>query len=287
MFELIIQVIANGIMSGMVYVLVALGFTLIFGVMRVVNFAHGEFYMLAAFATYILVERAGVNYFLAIPLVAAMVGLFGVLIERALFRPLLGKELNVMIMSFAISITLQAGALVAFGSEDFHVAGRNYGSVRIGDVALPGDRLMIVVAALVILTLFYLLMKHTKLGLAMRAVAQDGEIAGVFGIRVSVIHSVAFGVGSVLAALAGALMAPLYPVTPYMGELPMLRAFVVVILGGLGSIPGAIVGGLIIGLVESVFSTLANTVVATIVSFAIVIVIIVLRPQGLFGKALS
>lgn len=279
-----LQILVNGVMSGMVYMLMALGFTLIFGIMRVVNFAHGEFYMLAAYTVYILAALLGMNYFVALAAAAILVGVLGVAIERALFRPMLGKELNGMIMALAVSITLQALALIVFGPLDQSVARPLTGVWRVGDVVFSLDRLLVAACALVVLLAFYVFLLHSRLGLAMRAVAQDEQIAAVMGVRPHRIHSAAFGIGSVLAALAGGLMAPIYTVTPYMGELPMLKAFVIVILGGLGSIPGAVAGGLVIGLAESVFATLINTIVASIVSFAIVVVVIAVRPQGLLGQ---
>lgn len=282
-----LQIVVNGVMAGVVYMLMALGFTLIFGIMRVVNFAHGEFYMLAAYTVYVLAALLGLNYFLALAIAAVVVGVLGVVLERVLYRPMLGKELNGMIMALAVSITLQALALIVFGPLDQSVPRPVSGVWRLGDVVLSLDRLLVAACALTVLGLFYVFLQHSRTGLAMRAVAQDEPIASVLGVRPHRIHSAAFGLGSMLAALAGGLMAPIYTVTPYMGELPMLKAFVIVILGGLGSIPGAVLGGLLIGLTESVFATLINTVVASIVSFAIVVVIIAVRPQGLLGQVRS
>lgn len=279
-----LQIVANGVMAGVVYVLMALGFTLIFGIMRVVNFAHGEFYMLAAYTIYVLAALWGVNYFLALAAAAAGVGLLGVVLERILYRPMLGKELNGMIMALAVSITLQALALIIFGPLDQSAPRPVSGVWRLGDVVISLDRLLVAACALAALLVFYLFLRFTRMGLAMRAVAQDEQIASMLGVRPHRIHSIAFGIGAMLAALAGGLMAPVYTITPYMGELPMLKAFVIVILGGLGSIPGAVLGGLVIGLTESVFATLINTIVASIVSFAIVVIIIAVRPQGFLGQ---
>jgi branched-chain amino acid transport system permease protein len=282
--DFVFQILVNGTMAGLVYVLMALGFTLIFGIMRVVNFAHGELYMVAAYAVFLLNGALGLNYFAALAAAALLVGLFGVVLERLLFRPLLGMELNGMIMALAVSITLQALALIVFGPMDLAVPRPVAGVVRLGAVVFPLDRLLVAACALVTLFAFYMFLQHSRLGLAMRAVAQDEPIAAVLGVRPHRIHSAAFGIAAGLAALAGGLMAPVYTVLPYMGELPMLKAFVVVVLGGLGSIPGAVVGGLLIGMTESVFATLADTIVASIVSFAIVVVIIAFRPQGLMGQ---
>lgn len=285
MFELALKIIVNGLTSSSVYILMALGFTLIFGIMRIVNFAHGELYMVAAFIVYVLVGTLGWNYYLVVPIAAVSVGLFGALLERVLFRPFTGKELNGMIMALAISITLQAAAFITFGTDEHSVPRPVSGVIQLGFLMVPRDRLVVGLIALVILAAFYVFMRHTRAGLAMRSVVQDEEIASIHGVRPRLIHPLAFGVGATLAGFAGALMAPIYTVYPYMGSQPMLKAFIVVILGGLGSIPGAVLGGVVLGLAESVFATLINTTVATMVSFGIVVVILLVKPTGLLGRA--
>lgn len=284
MFGLFPQIIVNGLIAGLVYVLMALGFTLIFGIMRIINFAHGEFYMVGAFLIYCLFGLLGVNYFVCVVIATVVVGLFGALTERLLFRPFIGKELNGMIMALALSITLQASAFIIFGVDSVAVPWPVRGIVRFGDAIIPLNRLAVGIAAMIALGLFYLFLRHTKLGLAMRAVVQDQEIASLQGIRPKVIYPLAFGLGTALAGFAGALMAPIYTVYPYMGQLPMLKAFVVVILGGLGSIPGAVLGGLLIGITESVSATMINTTAATMISFGFVVLIIIFRPKGLLGR---
>ena len=281
---LLAQIISNGMMSGLIYVLMALGFTLIFGIMRVVNFAHGEFYMLGGFVVFLLCRKLGWNYYASVAVAAVGAGLFGALIERILLRPFIGRELNGMIMALAIAITLQSGASIVFGPEEMTVSRPVTGVLSLGAVKMPLDRLAVGGITLVILLLFWLFLGFTRWGLAMRAVAQDSDIAAVQGVRPNVIHPLAFGIGSLLAGCAGALMAPIYTVYPYMGELLMMKAFVVVILGGLGSIPGAVIGGLMLGLAESGVATMFNTTVATMVGFAMVIAILVFRPSGLMGR---
>jgi len=284
MFELATKILINGLTSGLVYILMALGFTLIFGIMRVVNFAHGELYMAAAFLVFLLAGTLGWNYYLAVVLAAITVGLFGALLERVLFRPFVGRELDGMIMAIAVSMTLQAGAFIVFGTEEHSVPRPVTGVFQLGDVIVPRDRVAVGLIALVILGVFYAFMRYTKTGLAMRAVAQDEEIASIHGVRPGLIHPLSFGIGAMLAGFAGALMAPIYTVYPYVGAQPMLKAFIVVILGGLGSIPGAVLGGVILGLTESVFATLINTTVATMVSFGIVVLILLVKPTGLLGR---
>lgn len=284
MLELAIKIVINGLTSSLIYILMALGFTLIFGIMRVVNFAHGELYMVASFLVFSMVATLGWNYYLAVLLAAVAVGLFGAVLERVLFRPFIGRELNGMIMALAISITLQAAAFILFGTDEHAVERPVSGVIQLGVVIVPRDRLAVGSIALLILGAFYLLMRYTKVGLAMRAVVQDEEIASIHGVRPKIIHPLAFGLGAMLAGFAGALMAPVYTIYPYMGSQPMLKAFIVVILGGLGSVPGAVLGGVVLGLTESVFATLINTTVATMVSFGIVVLILLVKPTGLLGR---
>ncbi|MGO9774557.1 MAG: branched-chain amino acid ABC transporter permease [Roseiarcus sp.] len=285
MAQLATQIVINGLASSLVYILMALGFTLIFGIMRVVNFAHGELYMIAAFIVYFFVGSLGWNYYLVVVLAAVAVGLFGAGLERTLLRPFIGRELNGMIMAVAISMTLQSAAFILFGPDELSAPRPVTGVIRLGAIVVPLDRLVVGVIALVILAVFYLFMRYTKLGLAMRAVVQDEEIAAIHGVRARVIHPLAFGLGSMLAGFAGALMAPIYTVYPYMGAQPMLKAFIVVILGGLGSIPGAVLGGVVLGLTESVFATLISTTIATMISFGIVVLILLVKPTGLMGRS--
>lgn len=285
MLQLVLQILVNGLMASLVYILMALGFTLIFGIMRVVNFAHGELYMMAAYLVYVLTALLGWNYYLSVLIAALALGVFGAALERVLFRRVLGRELQGMILALAISITLQAGAFILFGPNDLSAPRPISGVFDLGPVVISRDRVAIGLSALVVLFAFYAFMRYTKAGLAMRAVVQDEEIASIYGIRPKLIHPLAFGVGAMLAGFAGALMAPVYTIYPYMGLQPMMKAFIVVILGGLGSVPGAVLGGLILGLLESAFATLYNTTVATMVSFAIVVVILLFKPTGLMGRS--
>lgn len=285
MLATIEQIIVNGLLSGLVYVIMALGFTLIFGIMRVVNFAHGELYMVGAFLVLVFYGLLGLNYFVALVLAALLTAALGAIIERLLLRPLVGRELSGMIMSLAIAIALQSVALIAFGPAEQSIERPVSGVWRLGEAVIPKDRALVALCSLVILVLFYAFLKYSRTGLAMQAVAQDAETASLMGVSPGFIHSSAFAIASGLAALAGGLMAPIYTVGPYIGELPMLKAFVVVILGGLGSIPGAVVGGLLIGLIESVAATFGNNTLALISTFAVVLAIVLVRPRGLMGKA--
>jgi branched-chain amino acid transport system permease protein len=284
MLSLTLQIVLNGLTTGLVYVLMALGFTLIFGIMRVVNFAHGELYMIGAFALTVLSGNLHWPYLPAILCSVLLVGLLGAVLERVLFSRVIGNEFNCMILALAVSICLQSLALIIFGPDEVGAPRPVTGVVHLGPAVIPADRLFVGAAAIVLLVAFYLFLNKTRLGLMMRAVAQDPEMAALHGVRPNLIHTAAFAVGSLLAGAAGALMAPIYTVAPYMGELPMMKAFIVVVLGGLGSLPGAVVGGLMLGIVESAFATMLGSTAAALVAFAVVVVTIAVRPEGLMGR---
>jgi branched-chain amino acid transport system permease protein len=279
------QMIVNGLLAGLIYVIMALGFTLIFGIMRIVNFAHGEFYMLGAVLVLTLFGWLGWNFFLAVVAGGILCGLFGVVLERVLFRPLVGEELPGMIMSLGVGILLQSVALLVFGPAEQTVPRPFSGTWVLFSAVVPWDRTIVAVCALLILVAFYLFMKYSRVGLAMQAVAQDPVTSSLMGVESGLIYSAAFGIACLLAGLAGALMAPIYTIGPYMGELPMLKAFVVVILGGLGSVPGAMLGGLLLGLSESILSTLLDSTAALIASFVVVLLVVLVRPAGLMGRS--
>lgn len=285
MLQLLIQIGVNGLIMGLVYILMALGFTLIFGIMRIVNFAHGEFYMLGALAVMVLFSTLGINYYASVIVAALLVALFGAAIERIFLRQFVGRELNGMIMTLAIAITIQAGATIVFGPQEMSIPRPVTGVMNFGGILIPTDRLLVGAIAITILVLFYLFLRFATVGLAMRAVAQDWEAAALQGIRPQRIYLLSFGIGSMLAGLAGALMAPIYTISPYIGEVPMLKAFIVVILGGLGSLPGAVVGGLLLGVVEAGFSTFINSTVATMISFGLVVAILLFKPAGILGQS--
>lgn len=278
------QMIVNGLLAGLIYVIMALGFTMIFGIMRIVNFAHGEFYMIGAVVVFVLAGSFGWPFFLAVLCGGLAAGLLGVLIERALFRRLVSEEMPSMIMSLAVGIVLQSTVLIVFGPAEQSVSRPFSGVWTLGRAVVPWDRTVVALGALVVLACFYAFLKLSRLGLAMRAVAQDPETSSLMGVEAGLVYSAAFGMSCLLAGLAGGLMAPIYTVGPYMGELPMLKAFVVVILGGLGSVPGAMLGGLLLGLSESVLATQFSSGIALIASFLMVLLIVVVRPAGLMGR---
>lgn len=279
------QVIINGVTLGTNYILMALGFTLIFGVLRIVNFAHGEFYMLGAFFVLTAIVKFEVNYLLAAILAVLAIGLLGYLTEEVIFRRFRDKELEGMIIALGLSILLQNLGLVAWGPYDLSIPPVFTGVLKIGTLFYPMERLMVVFISFLLMAGFYLFLKKTRLGLAIQAIAQDTEIARVQGMRINRLYPLAFAVGTGLAAAAGAVIGPLFQLNPWMGIMPQVKAFIVVILGGIGSIPGAFLGGLILGVAESFVSTYASKALADLLGFILVIGILLFRPSGLFGRS--
>jgi branched-chain amino acid transport system permease protein len=281
---LLAQATVNGLIVGLLYLLMAVGFTLVFGVMRMVNFAHGEFYMLGAFGAYFLTTSLGLSFLPALAITFAAAVLFGAALEWSVLKPFRHDELNGMIATIGLAMILQNLALMFFGPDPHSMPAVVQGATRLGKIAIPTSRIYVVGFALAVLCMLYIFLKHSRPGRALRAVVEDFEIASIQGIRSRIYYPLGFGIGVGLAAVAGALMAPLFSVSPFVGAAPLLKAFIVVILGGLGSIPGAAVAGLALGLIESYSSLFFSTSTADMLIFLIVIVMLVVRPKGLLGQ---
>lgn len=281
---LIAQATVNGLIAGLLYLLMAVGFTLVFGVMRMVNFAHGEFYMLGAFSAYFMTSSLGLPFLAT--LVATFIGavILGALLEWLILKPFRNDELNGMIATIGLAMILQNLALMIFGPDPYSMPSIVKGVTRLGKVAIPTSRIYVVVFALGMLVLLYLFLKHSRPGRALRAVVENFEIAAIQGIRSRIYYPLGFGIGIGLAAAAGALMAPLFSISPFIGAAPLLKAFIVVILGGLGSIPGAAVASIALGLLESYGSLFFSGSMVDMLVFLIVIAMLVVRPKGILGQ---
>lgn len=282
---LLTQAVVNGIIIGLLYLLMAVGFTMVFGVMRIVNFAHGEFYMIGAYAAYIFVAQLHIPFIVAVGLAFLTALVLGWAVEEVVLKPFRHDELNGMIATIGLAMILQTGVLMIYGPDTQIMPSVADGAVFIGGVALAWSRLYVVGFSVVVLLALYGFINYTRTGRALRAVVQDMEIATVQGIRSRIMYPLGFGIGVGLAAVAGALMAPLFSVSPFVGSAPLLKAFIVVILGGLGSIPGAALASLLLGLVESIAGTFMSNSIADILVFALVIVMLLVRPSGLLGRA--
>lgn len=277
------QTFLNGLMLAMFYIIIALGLTLVFSILRIINFAHGEFYMIGGYIVYFFIGQYHLNYILTFLFVMISLGIFGVIIERVLLRRFLGQLLNAFIVTLGLSWALQSLALLFFGSMDRSFQGIFPGVIKIMGMTFSLERIIVTLCGFGLVVLLHLFIRYTKTGQAMRAVAQDPDAASVQGISVGRICSVAFFIGSALAGAAGALIAPVFMVSPTVGDIPLIKAFVIIILGGMGSIPGALIAGVILGMFES-FGTLLMTVpTVELLTFALVVVTLIFRPKGLFG----
>ncbi|SOY58742.1 high-affinity branched-chain amino acid transport protein, livHM family [Cupriavidus taiwanensis] len=284
---LFLQQILNGLTLGGVYSLVALGLTLVYGILHVPNFAHGAFYMAGAYVSYYLMTALGVNYWLAMLGAALVVAVLSMLADRLVFHPLRNSpELHDMIAAIGILLFLEAGAQALWGA-DFHRMPTPYGQiVDVFGLTAPLQRLLIIGAAFALMVLLHLFLTRTMTGATIMAMAQNREGAALVGIDATRVTLLVFAISGALAAIAATLYAPINLVYPSMGNLVITKAFVIIILGGMGSIPGAIVGGLIIGMAESFGGFYVSTDYKDIIAFVLLVVILSIRPQGLFaGKA--
>ena len=283
--DLLIQSTVIGLSIGSIYILMALGLTLMFGMMHIINFAHGAIYMLGAFAIYYIFSQWGAPYFAAFVLAMLLLGTFGYLVERSIYRPIKGGIEPTLVALLALTTFLQAAGYPVFGQLDKHVPPVFQGTRNILGVMISVERLMIIPMAGALVVGLNLFINKTKMGAAMRAIEQDKEAAALQGVNVHVVNGLAFAIGFALAAASGALMAPIFKLDPMMGEQPLLKAFIIIILGGLGSIPGAILGGLMLGLIDSIVATALGAEPAFLLSFVFIILVLLFKPTGLFGYA--
>lgn len=285
--EQLFQCFVNGIMSGSILILISLGLTMIFGIMHIVNFAHGELYMLGAFCLWIFFAQLQVPYILAVILSMIIISGLGIVIERFLFKPFRGDLAPSFIISLGLVMILQTGTLLGFGIEDKAVESPSAfrGLINIGSAVISKERLAVILIAFLLMIAVWLVIQRTKPGQAMRAVAQDPDAAALQGISIDATASLAMGVGCALAAAAGCLIAPVFFVNPYMGAAPIMKAFVVIILGGMGSVGGAFIGGFSIGFIDSFGSTYLSSPIAAILVFGVLVLTLIFRPRGFFGHA--
>ncbi|MWP38316.1 branched-chain amino acid ABC transporter permease [Rhodobacter sphaeroides] len=285
MIDLFVQQLVNGLALGSTYALVALGLTLIFGVLLIPNFAHGEFYMLGAFLTYAMV-LAGMNFWLAMALAVGAVILLGCLVDRLAFKPVeQAPPLSMMISALAASIILQQSAMLIWGGEARTIPAPVTGVLRTPFFIVTWMQLIVMASLLLAAAGVWLVLNRSRLGLAIRAVAQNRDAALLMGISMFQVRLATFAIGAALGAIAGALLGASFPIYPTMGVNPVLKAFVVLVLGGIGSLPGAVFGGLFLGVVEVMVAGYISSELSDIGAFAILVAVLLLRPQGFFGQA--
>jgi branched-chain amino acid transport system permease protein len=277
------QVIFNGLSFGATLALMALGLTLVFGILRIVNFAHGVLFMVGAYTTFFVVEKLGWSYFIAVIAAAAASAAVAVILSLTVFRRFKGLLLEGAIAATMLALLLESAAIVWFKPVPRTVNGPFGGVVDLGGVHLSVHRLFVIGVAVVVVVLLQVFVARSRQGRALRAVQQDAFVARLQGISVDRTMVVTFALGGALAGLAGALVAPEQVLLPTMGTAPLLLAFVIVIVGGLGSVKGGLYAAIVIGLMQSSVSTYWTPEAATWTSFLAALAILTFRPTGLFG----
>jgi Branched-chain amino acid ABC-type transport system, permease components len=289
--ELASRIIFWGLIIGIIYSLLALGLNIIFGVMKVVNFAHGEIMITGAYLTFFISSFFSINPLFTIPITMLVIGLIGMGIERTFFRPIKGtSKLNEIFISIALILIIQnilAQTILEVNKEIKPVritTPYTYSFAEFGSFRLPYDYLIILVAAFLFLALFYTIIIKTSFGRRLRATSQNRNAAELMGINVERIDMISFGIGTSLAAMAGSFLGIITHFDVYSGTLPAIKAFAIIILGGLGSIPGAIIGGLILGLAENFAAVILGGAWKDAIAFLILSIVLILKPSGIFGK---
>ncbi len=280
-----LQMLFNGLSLGATLALIAVGLTMVFGVLRVVNFSHGVLFMFGAYTTYFVVEVLGQGYFTALVVAAVVVASISAALGATVFRRFEGLLLEGAIAGILLALLLENVALVWFGASPKSVAGPFTDVVAIGGVYLEGHRILIIAVAIVLVTALHLFVTRTRYGRALRAAQQDSFAARSQGIAVPRMLIMTFAIGGALAGAAGALVAPQQVLLPSMGQPPLLLAFVIVIVGGMGSVKGSLIAAGAIGLLQSGISTYWVPEAAVWSSFAVALCFLAFRPQGVFGNA--
>lgn len=282
---LFLQQLINGVALGSIYGLVALGLTLVYGVLRVPNFAHGALYMLGAYVTYFFATSIGVPYIAAIALSIIVLAGFGALVERLIFHPLQEQpHLNSMIAALGLLLFLESGAQQLWGA-DFRMLPTPFaGTVDVFGLPIVQQRLIVIAAAIGVMVGLQLFLKKTPTGTALEAMAQDREGALLVGIDTRRIAMLTFALSAGFAAVAASLVAPLNLIHPMMGEVVNLKAFVIIILGGMGSVPGAIIGSYLLALSETLGGTYISSAFADLIGFGMLVTVLAVRPTGIFAR---
>ena len=282
-----IEQLINGLRTGSIYALIAIGYTMVYGIAKMINFAHGDIIMVGAYALYFSISVLGLPVPVALLLTVIVCSVLGVLMEKIAYKPLRkAQPLAVLITAIGMSFFLQSSSLLIFGSTPipFQSVIPNE-NIKVGPVIISSITLVTLVVTAVAMILLTLFINKTKLGSAMRAVSEDKGAAELMGINVNSTISMTFAIGSALAAVAGILYISQYQsMKPTLGALPGIKAFVAAVLGGIGSIPGAMLGGILLGLIESVSKAYISTELADAIVFGVLIVVLLFRPSGLLGK---
>lgn len=280
-----LQQVFNGLTLGSVYGLVALGLTLVYGILHIPNFAHGALYMVGAFISFYVMQDLGFNYWVAMAGSAVIVAVIAILCERLVFHPLRhAPPIHDKIAAIGILLFLEAAVHAIWGSQPVRMQTPFPGVVNLGGVFMREQAILIIVAAAVLVTALTIFLRKTMVGATIIAMAQNREGAFLVGIDANRVAMMTFAISGILAAVAATLFAPMTLVSPVMGHIVIMKAFVIIILGGMGSIPGAIVGGMIIGMAEALGGFYVSDSYKDVIAFTLLVIILSVRPQGLFAK---
>ena len=281
------QQLVNGVQIGSMYALVAIGYTMVYGIAKMINFAHGDIIMVGSYVALIFFQSSGLPVWGVIAATAAVSAVLGVTIERLAYKPLRGgSRMSALITTIGVSLMLQNGFLLLFGSSPRpfpnHFTGEGFTLGGVTVSRLTAITLVVTVVLMVLLTLF---VNRTRVGKAMRAVSEDQGAAQLMGINIDTSISITFAIGSALAAVAAVLYSSTYPlINPYMGSMLGLRAFIAAVIGGIGVIPGAMIGGFIIGIAEALIKRYISSAMADAIVFALLIIMLLVKPSGLLGR---
>jgi branched-chain amino acid transport system permease protein len=281
-----LQIAANGLVLGGLYACIAVGFSLVWGVLNVINILHGTFIVLGSYIAYFAYVHLGIHPFASVVIAGVLLFALGYVIQSGLInRVVTAPVLITLTLTFGLDLMLNNAMLVAFSADyrSLNLA-RPLGSVEIGPVFLPGDRIAVMALALLLTILLYRLLRDSTIGRAIVAVRMDREAAALMGVNLQSINAVTFAIGAFMAGAAGALLSIIFPISPLNSSLFLGKAFVVCVLGGLGSVPGAMVGGLVLGIIESFGSYWFGPEHAVTISFALLLLLLFVRPSGLLGR---
>lgn len=287
-----VSYLINGISLGSIYALIALGYTMVYGIAKMLNFAHGDIIMIGGYTVFVVVTNLGMPPLLGILVAVGVCTLLGVTIEKVAYKPLRqASPLAVLITAIGVSYLLQNIALLLFGANT-----KLFTSVvkipalvlADGRISIPGETLVTIAVCIVIMIALLLFIKKSKAGQAMLAVSEDKGAAELMGINVNATITLTFAIGSALAAIAGALLCSAYPtLTPYTGAMPGIKAFVAAVFGGIGSIPGAFIGGIFLGVIENLSKAYISSQMADAIVFGVLILVLLVKPTGIMGKKVN
>jgi len=282
----LIETLLWGVVNGCIYILLATGLNIIFGVMKLVNFAHGQLLMIGAYVAFTAATVFGLNAYLSILVAIVTIALIGAGLERLTFRRVLGTDkLNEIFVSLGLIYVFENVAVLLWGNKLKQITSPFQGlGLSLGEVSISYDLLLAISVVTVILIALFVLIKKTKIGLAMRATSQRSDTSMLMGVNIEKVYIFTFALGAALAGAAGALYGIIFPFNPSIGALPTIKAFAIIMLGGLGSIPGAIIGGLLYGIAENTAVYFLGGIWQDAIAFALLIIVLVIRPTGLFGE---